>query len=198
MCVPPPALARLPCSPTMPACPCSPTLPACPRPCPCLPAVADCPCLCSPALALTPLPLHTCCVIAIPAIVKQSTDGRGVDMVLDIVGGPYAQRNLDALAEDGTLAIIGLLGGHKAEISLNRIMLKRLHVTGSTLRGQGAALKTRLRQAIAERVLPLVEARRVVPHVHRVFPLEDVADAQKLMEVGGHMGKIVLQVAEPA
>jgi putative PIG3 family NAD(P)H quinone oxidoreductase len=125
-------------------------------------------------------------------IVKDETGGRGVDVVLDMVGGDYIQRNFSALAPDGRLVFIAFLGGATASVNFVPIMLKRLTVTGSTLRARSVEDKGAIAAALAREVWPLLEAGKVKPAIDRVFPLAQVADAHRLMESSAHIGKIVL------
>ena len=126
--------------------------------------------------------------------VKEATDGRGVDLVLDIVGGDYIARNLDALAIEGRLVQIAFLKSAKAELDFSVMMRKRLWITGSTLRPRSPAQKGVIAQQLRQRVWPLLESRTVRPIIHQVFPLAQAADAHRLMEAGSHIGKIVLDV----
>jgi NADPH:quinone reductase len=126
------------------------------------------------------------------AAVRESTGGKGVDVVLDMVGGDYFPRNIEALAVDGRLVQIATLGGAKSEIVLPAIMQRRLTITGSTLRARSIAEKGAIATALAERVWPLLESGRVKPIVYRTFPLREAAAAHRLMESGEHIGKIVL------
>ncbi|CEJ12272.1 Phthiocerol synthesis polyketide synthase type I PpsC [bacterium YEK0313] len=128
------------------------------------------------------------------AAVSTLTEGRGVDMVLDMVGGAYANRNLACLAPDGRLVQIATMQGAEAQVDLGRIMRNRLSVTGSTLRPRPVAVKAAIAAALADKVWPLLAARRLAPVIHKVFPLADVAEAHRLMETSRHLGKIVLQV----
>jgi putative PIG3 family NAD(P)H quinone oxidoreductase len=125
------------------------------------------------------------------AIVKEATGG-GVDVILDMVGGDYIQRNIKALAPDGRLCYIAFLGGAKAEVDFLPVMLKRLTITGSTLRARDVAFKGAIAEKLREKAWPLIEAGRVKPVVHRTFPLAQAAEAHRLMESGEHIGKIVL------
>lgn len=125
---------------------------------------------------------------------KEATDGRGVDLVLDIVGGDYIARNLDALAIEGRLVQIAFLKSAKAELDFSVMMRKRLWITGSTLRPRSPAQKGVIAQQLRQRVWPLLESRTVRPIIHQVFPLAQAADAHRLMEAGSHIGKIVLDV----
>ena len=119
----------------------------------------------------------------------------GVDVVLDMVAGGYLPRNLDVLKPDGRLAMIALLGGPRAEISVVPILLKRLQVTGSTLRPRTIAFKAKLAQALRERVWPHFESGAAKVVLDTVLPLERAAEAHRRMESSQHIGKIVLQVA---
>ncbi len=133
------------------------------------------------------------------AEIRRLTGGRGVDVILDMVGGGYFNRNVASLARDGRLVIIAfLLGAKVAECDLTPIMVKRLVVTGSTLRPRTAAEKAAIAAELRERVWPLLDSGRCAPVIHAVFPLADVAGAHRLIESGTHIGKIVLEVAAPA
>jgi NADPH:quinone reductase len=127
------------------------------------------------------------------AAVLAHTAGRGVDLVLDIMGGPYVPRNLAALAVDGRLVQIGLMAGEPtATVDLRRVLGRRLTLTGSTLRPRTVAEKGQIAAALQREVWPLVAARRVVPQIAATFPLADAAAAHRLMESSTHVGKIVL------
>jgi putative PIG3 family NAD(P)H quinone oxidoreductase len=126
------------------------------------------------------------------AAAREVTGGRGVDLILDIVGGSYVARNLAALAMDGRLIQIGLMEGAVATIDLGRILTRRLTITGSTLRPRSVEEKGRLARALLEHVWPLLERGTVRPIVYRTFPLADAAAAHALMERDEHVGKIVL------
>lgn len=128
------------------------------------------------------------------AVVKEATGGAGVDVVLDMVGGDYVARDLEILAPDGRLVFIAFLGGSKAEVNFLPVMVKRLTVTGSTLRPRPVAFKAAIARALEEKVWPLLEAGRVKPVIHRTFPLAAAAEAHALMESSAHVGKIVLTV----
>jgi NADPH2:quinone reductase len=129
------------------------------------------------------------------AEVAAITGKRGVNLVLDIVGGDYIPKNLKCLANDGRLVLIGFMQGGRAEVDWRHIMVKRLTVTGSTLRASPAARKAEIARALRERVWPLFAQREIRPVIHRVFPLADAAAAHALMESGAHIGKIMLAVA---
>ena len=126
------------------------------------------------------------------AEVRRITAERGVDVVLDMVAGDYVARELQCLANDGRLAIIAVQGGTKSEIDTGLVLRKRLAITGSTLRPRSVAYKAELARALRERVWPLIEAGRIKPVVHRVFPAAQAAEAHALMEASTHVGKIVL------
>jgi putative PIG3 family NAD(P)H quinone oxidoreductase len=126
--------------------------------------------------------------------VRDATGGRGVDVILDMVAGDYLPRNVEALATDGRLVIIGLQGGAKAYIDANPILRKRLTITGSTLRPRTAAEKGAIADGLREHVWPLIDSGRVRVVVHATFPLTRAAEAHRLMESGTHIGKLVLQV----
>ena len=127
-------------------------------------------------------------------VVKQVTDGEGVNVVLDMIGGDYVTRNLNALAVDGRLVQIAIQHGTKAQVVMHLIMTKRLTVTGSTLRARPVAAKGAIARALRENVWPLIEAGRVKPEIFATFSLEKAIDAHALMDSGAHIGKIVLTV----
>jgi putative PIG3 family NAD(P)H quinone oxidoreductase len=129
------------------------------------------------------------------AVVKAATGGEGADVILDMVGGDYAQRNLDLLRIDGRVVQIAFLKGSKVEIDLNPLMRKRLTFTGSTLRARSVAEKGAVAEAVKRNVWPLIEAGRVKPVIHATFPLAEAAEGHRLMEADRHIGKIVLAVA---
>lgn len=126
--------------------------------------------------------------------VRVLTEGKSVDLILDMVGGPYLQRNLDCLAPGGRLVLIAVQGGPTSDINLLPVFLKRLTLTGSTLRPRCVAEKAAIAVALREKVWPLLDAGRVKPIVHAAFPLAEAGEAHRLMESGGHMGKLVLAV----
>jgi putative PIG3 family NAD(P)H quinone oxidoreductase len=125
-------------------------------------------------------------------VVKQATGGRGVDLILDIVGGDYIARDLAALAVEGRLVVIGFMGGDTATIDFRRVLGRRLTITGSTLRPRTAAEKGEIAIALRWEVWPLLEQGVVKPIVYKTFPLEDAPAAHRLMESSEHVGKIVL------
>ncbi|CAB3653727.1 NAD(P)H-quinone oxidoreductase [Achromobacter dolens] len=128
------------------------------------------------------------------AEVRQATGGQGVDVILDMVGGAYINKNLRLLAVNGRLVQIAFLEGSKAEIDALPIMTRRLSFTGSTLRPRSDEDKGAIAQALADKVLPLMEQGRCLPLIHQVFPLEEAAQAHALMESSRHIGKIMLKV----
>lgn len=129
------------------------------------------------------------------AAFKDATGGRGVDLVLDIVGGDYVARNLDVLAVDGRLVQIAFLQSSRVELDLMQVMRRRLTITGSTLRPRSAEEKGAIARHLSEHVWPLLESGVVKPIIHAEFPLERAADAHRMMEESQHIGKIVLIVA---
>lgn len=126
--------------------------------------------------------------------IKNATDGRGVDVILDMVAGSYVNRNINCLADDGRTVIIALLGGVKAELDFSQILRRRLTVTGSTLRPRPVSFKGAIARSLKERVWPLFEAGKIKPIVHATFPLERACDAHAMMDAGEQIGKIVLTV----
>lgn len=127
--------------------------------------------------------------------IRLRTGGLGVELILDIVGGDYLQRNLSCLAPDGRLVQIGVQQGASTTINLLPVLLKRLTLTGSTLRSRPTTEKAQIAEALRTNIWPLVEQGRVRPVVCRTFPLAEAAAAHRWMESGRHIGKIVLEVA---
>jgi len=128
------------------------------------------------------------------AEVKAATGGTGADVILDMVGGDYIERNYDAAAMDGRIVQIAFLGAPKATVNFTKLMVKRLHHTGSTLRPRSNADKAAMVAAIEAKVMPLLREGRVKPLMDSTFPLEQAADAHRRIESSGHIGKIVLAV----
>jgi NADPH2:quinone reductase len=126
------------------------------------------------------------------AEVRAATGGKGVNVVLDMVGGDYVPRELKCLAEEGRLVFIAYLRGPKTELDIDALMRKRLTITGSTLRPRSSEFKGYLARNLREKIWPLVEAGRIKPQVYKTFPLEQAAEAHGLMESSQHIGKIVL------
>ncbi|HEY6922026.1 MAG TPA: NAD(P)H-quinone oxidoreductase [Steroidobacteraceae bacterium] len=127
-------------------------------------------------------------------IVKNATDGKGVAVILDMVAGTYVQRNIEAAAVEGRIVVIAVQGGARAEILMNKIMIKRLTLTGSTLRPRTVAQKAAVAEGVRKNVWPLLAAGRVRPIIHATFPLAEAAEAHRLMESSSHIGKIMLTV----
>lgn len=129
------------------------------------------------------------------AVIAQATDRHGVDVVLDMVGAPYVQRNLQSLAPRGRLVQVAFMQGAKAEIDLLPVMTRRLTITGSTMRPRSAEEKAHIAASLKHHVWPLLAKGKVSPVIDKVFPLAQVAQAHALMEASTHIGKILLDVA---
>ncbi len=129
------------------------------------------------------------------AVTNALTEGRGVDVILDMVGGDYVRRELQMLADDGRLVFISYLGGREATVDIDLVLRRRLVLTGSTLRSRPVEVKAAIARSLRTQVWPLLENGRVRPVVHATFSLEQAADAHAMIESGTHIGKIVLQVA---
>lgn len=128
------------------------------------------------------------------AEVKAATGGKGVNVILDMVGGDYVPKELKCLADDGRLVFIAFLRGPKTELDINELMRRRLTMTGSTLRPRPVAFKGAIANSLREKVWPLIEAGRIKPVIYKTFPLAEAREAHKLMETSQHIGKIVLTV----
>jgi NADPH2:quinone reductase len=128
-------------------------------------------------------------------VVKSLTNGKGVDVILDMVAGDYVPREMKALADDGRIVLIAFLGGSKATLDLNEVLRRRLVLTGSTLRPRSVEFKAAIAGALREKVWPLLEAGTIKPVIHATFPLAQAAKAHAMLEAGEHIGKIVLTVA---
>jgi NADPH2:quinone reductase len=126
--------------------------------------------------------------------IRGATDGQGVDVILDMVGGDYLPRNIRCLRPDGRLVQIALMRGAKGELDLARVMTRRLTVTGSTLRPQSTAAKAAIAAALREKVWPRLASGELKPVIHATFALSEASKAHELMESSGHIGKIVLKV----
>jgi NADPH2:quinone reductase len=129
-------------------------------------------------------------------ILKEATGGKGVDVILDMVGGDYVVKNLNTLSQGGRLVQIAVQKGTKAEIAVHLIMIKQLTLTGSTLRARPVADKAAIAGAVKAEAWPLVEAGKVKPVIHATFPLKKAAEAHALMDSSAHIGKIVLTVLD--
>jgi len=124
--------------------------------------------------------------------VKAATGGKGVNVILDMVGGDYFPKELKCLADDGRLAFIAFLRGPKTELDINELMRRRLTVSGSTLRPRTVEFKGYVAKNLREKIWPLIDAGKIKPQIYKTFPLENAADAHRLMETSQHIGKIVL------
>ncbi|MGK5034225.1 NAD(P)H-quinone oxidoreductase [Janthinobacterium sp. LB3P118] len=129
------------------------------------------------------------------AVVKELTAGKGVDVILDMVGGDYLPREIDCLADDGRIGLIAVQGGSKATLDLGQVLRRRLSVSGSTLRPRPVAFKAAIANHLRATVWPLIEAGKIKPVIYQTFPLEKANEAHALMEASMHVGKIMLQVA---
>ena len=127
-------------------------------------------------------------------VMRAQTEGKGVDVTLDMVAGSYVPRNLEIAALEGRIVVISLLGGSRAEVNLGLILTKRLTLTGSTLRSRTVAQKAAVAEAVHKNVWPLLASGRVRPVIHATFPLGKADDAHRLMETSNHIGKIVLTI----
>lgn len=131
------------------------------------------------------------------AVIKDATGGKGVDVILDMIGASYFEKNIASLAKDGCLSIIAFLGGTIAEkVDLRPIMVKRLTVTGSTMRPRTADEKRAIRDELVEQVWPLLEAGKVAPVIHDLIDFDQVSEGHRLMESSSHIGKIVMRISE--
>jgi len=128
-------------------------------------------------------------------VLKEATDRQGVDVILDIVGGDYVARNLELAAKDGRIVSLSFIKGSRVEIDMIPILLKRLIVTGSTLRPRSGEAKARIAEKLRAQIWPLIESKEIKPLIAARFPLEDAAESHKLMESSKHIGKIILTVA---
>lgn len=129
-------------------------------------------------------------------IVKEYTNKKGVNLILDHVGAKYLKPNMNSLAYGGRLVVIGVISGIKAELNLALMMVKRQQIIGSVLRSRPVPMKGEIVEEFTKRVLPKFADRTIVPIVHKVFPIEQVAEAHKMMEADTHFGKIVLKIQD--
>jgi putative PIG3 family NAD(P)H quinone oxidoreductase len=125
---------------------------------------------------------------------RELCGAEGIDVVLDMVGAAYLERNLQVLRRDGRLILIGFLQGSRASIELSTVLVKRLHITGSAMRPRSVVEKAAIRDALLQHIWPALEAGRIRCHVHAVFALSQASEAHQLMERSGHIGKIILRV----
>jgi NADPH2:quinone reductase len=128
------------------------------------------------------------------AATKAATGDKGADVIMDMVGGDYIARNYEAAGVEGRIVQIAFQGSSKATVDFRRVMLKRLHHTGSTLRSRSIADKGAIRQAVEDNVLPMIAAGKVKPVIYKTFPLREASSAHALMESSAHIGKIVLTI----
>jgi NADPH:quinone reductase len=127
-------------------------------------------------------------------VVRKETDGKGVDIILDMVAGKYVERGIEACAIEGRIICISFLGGIKSEINISKLMMKRVTLTGSTLRSRTVTQKGVIAAAVHKNLWPLLRAGRCRPVIHATFPLAEASEAHRLMESSNHIGKIVLTV----
>jgi NADPH2:quinone reductase len=125
-------------------------------------------------------------------VIKQVTAGKGVNVILDMIGGDYAQNNIKSLTDDGRLVMINMMMGKDVQVDLSLVMARRLTITGSTLRGRNTEFKSAIAANLEKTIWPLLEAGKIKPIVHAVFPAGEAAAAHRLMESSAHIGKIVL------
>jgi NADPH:quinone reductase len=128
------------------------------------------------------------------AEIKAATDGKGVNVILDMVGGNYVPKELKCLADDGRLVFIAMLGGSKTELDINEVLRRRLVVTGSTLRPRPVEFKGAIARSLREKIWPLIEAGKIKPVIYKTFPLAQASEAHRLMESSQHIGKIMLAI----
>jgi NADPH:quinone reductase-like Zn-dependent oxidoreductase len=128
------------------------------------------------------------------AVVRDATEGRGADVVLDLIGAKYLARNIDVLAPGGRLVVIGLQGGRRAELDLGALMAKRAALIAATLRSRTSEEKATIVAAVREHVWPLIESGDVKPVIDRVLPMSEAAEAHRVVEAGEHVGKVLLAV----
>ncbi len=128
------------------------------------------------------------------AEIKAATGGKGVNVILDMVGGNYVPKELKCLADDGRLVFIAFLGGQKTELDISELMRRRLVMTGSTLRPRPVEFKGAIARRLKEVIWPLIEAGKIKPEIYKTFPLAQASEAHRLMETSQHIGKIVLTV----
>ena len=126
-------------------------------------------------------------------VIKQITNGKGVDVILDMIGGDYTAPNIRSLANDGRLVLINMMMGKDVQVDLSQVMTKRLTITGSTLRARDPAFKAAIAQNLEKTIWPLLASGKIKPVINKVFPAEKAADAHRLMESSEHIGKIVLE-----
>ena len=124
--------------------------------------------------------------------IKELTNGKGVDVILDMIGGDYTAGNLRSLAEEGRLVLINTMKGKDVQVDLSIVMRKRLNITGSMLRARDTSFKAAIAQCLEKNIWPLIESEKIKPVIYKTFPVEKATDAHRLMESSEHIGKIVL------
>jgi NADPH2:quinone reductase len=127
-----------------------------------------------------------------PEVIKQLTNGKGVDVILDMIGGDYTPGNIESLADEGRLVLINTMKGKDVQIDLSQVMRKRLNITGSMLRSRSIEFKSAIAQNLEKHIWPLLASGKIKPVVNSVFPAEEAAKAHQLMESSEHIGKIIL------
>ncbi len=127
-------------------------------------------------------------------LIKEKTNNEGMNLILDMVGGAYTAKNISVMANDARLVLIGFLGGHEANVNFTQVMMKRLVITGSTLRPQSDKNKTEIAEDLARNVWPLIESGEIKPVIDSTYKLEEVIEAHKRLESSNHIGKITLKV----
>ena len=127
-------------------------------------------------------------------LIKEKTNNEGINLILDMVGGAYTAKNISVMANDARLVLIGFLGGHEANVNFTQVMMKRLVITGSTLRPQSDKNKTEIAEDLARNVWPLIENGEIKPVIDSTYKLEEVIEAHKRLESSNHIGKITLKV----
>jgi NADPH2:quinone reductase len=129
-------------------------------------------------------------------VITQLTDGKGVDVILDMIGGDYTPLNIQCLANEGRLVLINTMNGKDVTIDLAAVMRKRLNITGSMLRSRDTEFKSAIAQNLEKHIWPLLASGKIKPVINQIFPASEASKAHELMESSTHMGKIVLQLAE--
>ena len=127
-------------------------------------------------------------------LIKEKTNNEGMNLILDMVGGAYTAKNISVMANDARLVLIGFLGGHEANVNFTQVMMKRLVITGSTLRPQSDKNKTEIAEDLARNVWPLIESGEIKPVIDSTYKLEEVIEAHERLESSNHIGKITLKV----
>ena len=127
-------------------------------------------------------------------IFKSNNEGRGIDLILDMIGGDYFEKNIDLLNQEGRLVNIAFLKGNSVKLDLSKLMIKRINLTGSTLRPRTTEFKSKIADELRKTVWPLLDTHKIRVHIDSVFPLEKFKDAHMRMENGNHLGKIILSL----